>query len=74
VCALGCAALDYCLWPHLEQYLSFLDIMRVQLEIRRNKMVLPAASWLQQNADIMEIEGTILVRYLELLVSYCKLI
>lgn len=68
VCALGYAALDYCLWPHLEQYLSFLDIMRVQLEIRKNKMVLPAASWLQQNADIMEIEGTILVSYLKLLV------
>lgn len=69
VCAIGYAALDYCLWPHLEQYLAFLDIMRVQLEIERNKMVLSAASWIQKSSDIMEIEGTILVRYLKLWVT-----
>jgi hypothetical protein len=69
VCALGYAALDYCLWPQLEQYLAFLDIMRVQLEIGRNKMVLSTASWIQQSADIIEIEGTILVRYLKLWVT-----
>jgi hypothetical protein len=67
VCAIGYAALDYCLWPHLEQYLAFLDITRLQLEIERNKMILSTASWTQQNADIMEIEGTVLVRYLKML-------
>jgi hypothetical protein len=69
VCAVGYAALDYCLWPHLEQYLAFLDIMRLQLETERNKMVLSAASWIQQNADIMEIEEAILVRYLKIWVT-----
>jgi hypothetical protein len=66
LCALGYEALDYCLWPHLEQYLAFLDTVRVQHEIMKNKMFLSAASVLQQIADTMEIEGTILVRYLTL--------
>jgi hypothetical protein len=66
LCALGYEALDYCLWPHLEQYLAFLDTLKVQQQIKKDKMLLSAASRLQQTADIMEIEGTILVRYLEL--------
>ncbi|XP_069678200.1 TAF6-like RNA polymerase II p300/CBP-associated factor-associated factor 65 kDa subunit 6L [Periplaneta americana] len=60
LCALGYDALDYCVWPHLEQYLAFLDIMKAQQDIKRTKRSLPVASWFHQSSDVMEIEGALL--------------
>ncbi|KAJ9590983.1 hypothetical protein L9F63_015989 [Diploptera punctata] len=60
LCALGHEALDYCLWPHLEQYLLFLDTLYVQRSIKTSKGPFSPLMRFQQHSDLIEIEGAIL--------------
>ena len=62
--ALGHEALDFCLWPNLEQYLVFLDILYAQQNIKTSKIPFSPLMRFQQHSDLIEIEGAIQVRHL----------